>query len=237
MSLMKIIIYIVAALGLLVIFRVGNVILHALTAKRQSPGTFLRILPVVELIVWLLFALWLFKGFFSEWQGYTAIMIVFTAIIFGLAGWYFFRDFIAGVVLKAENPFTVNQHITTSEITGTIKKVGYRTLEVGNESGRISKIPYSRLSDQVFSIQPPAESTLNREVTLKVSSKEKNQDIREQIVRELLLLPWVSVNHDPVIQTVKEDIDAITLKISYHTLNDAHALEINRHLRKRFEEK
>lgn len=237
MSLMKIIIYIAIALGLLAIFRVGNIILHALTAKRQSPGTILRILPVVELIAWLLFVLWLFKGIFSEWQGYTAIMIVFTALLFGLTGWYFFRDFIAGVVLKAENPFTANQHITTSEIAGTIKKVGYRTLEVEDESGRFSKIPYSRLSGQIFSIQPPAESMLNREITLKISSEQNIQDTREQIVRELLLLPWVSVKHDPVIQTMHEEIDTITLKVSYHTHKDVHAFEINKHLRKRFEEK
>jgi len=205
--------------------------------KRKSLKFILRLLPFVELLAWTVFALWMLKTFFSDWEGYSLLTTVIVIIVILIIAWYFLRDFIAGIIMKAENAFTVNQHIKTPEITGTINKIGYRSLEVECESGQFSKVPYSRISGQIFSIQAPAETMLARELELQLPASQNVEDVKEQIVKELLLLPWVSVNHDPVIKTIQESGETVTLKISYHTSNDSMASDINQHIRKRFEGK
>lgn len=51
-------------------------------------------------------------------------------LLVGLFGWYFLRDFVSGIILKAENAFETGQQIQTAQVSGTIKKLGYRSLEV-----------------------------------------------------------------------------------------------------------
>lgn len=237
MNIINILIFLTIGLGLFTLFRLSNRLAGSLAMKRKSLKFILKILPFVELLAWTVFVLWVLKAFFSEWEGYSLFTTAIITIVLLAIAWYFIRDFIAGIIMKAENAFTVNQHIKTPEITGTIKKIGYRSLEVECESGQFSKVPYSRLSGQIFSIQAPAETMLAHELVLQLPASQNIEDVKEQIVKELLLLPWVSVNHDPVIKTMQESGETITLKISYHTSNDSMASDINQHIRKRFEGK
>lgn len=237
MNTINILIFLTIGLVLFTVFRLSNRFAGSLVMKRKSLKFILRLLPFVEFLVWTVFVLWMLKTFFSDWETYSLIKTAIVAIIILTIAWYFFRDFIAGIIMKAENAFTVDQHIKTPEITGTIKKIGYRSLEVEGKSGQFSKVPYSRLSGQIFSIQAPAETMLAHELVLQLPVSQNIDDVKEQIVKELLLLPWVSVNHDPVITTMQENGETITLKISYHTSNDSMASDINQHIRKRFQGK
>jgi small-conductance mechanosensitive channel len=237
MNIINILIFLTAGLGLFTFFRLSSRFAGSLVMKRKSLKFILRILPFVEFLAWTVFALWMLKTFLSEWEGYSLLTTAIITIVILTIAWYFLRDFIAGIIMKAENAFTLNQQMNTPEISGTIKKIGYRSLEVECESGQFSKVPYSRLSGQIFSIQAPAETMLAHELVLQLPASQNIEDVKEQIVKELLLLPWVSVNHDPVIKTIQESGETITLKISYHTSNDNMASDINQHIRKRFEGK
>ncbi|MBE0663588.1 MAG: mechanosensitive ion channel [Bacteroidales bacterium] len=234
---MKSILYLVAGVGLFILFNLSFMLLQKLAYNKKSVRLFLRVFPVIELVAWLVFAVFTLKGLLSEMEGYQEIIIVVVSIILITIGWYFLRDYIAGTILKVENAFAVNQQIITPEIHGTIKKVGYRSLEVESESGQFSKLPYSRLSGQIFSLQAPAESILSHELTMEIPSTQKIESIKEQIVKELLLLPWVSVNHTPEIKTISETNEVITLRIIYSTSNENQTSVINQYIRKRFEEK
>lgn len=235
MNVMKGIMFLAIAVGLFALFRISNIFAQSIANRYKSYKVILRVLPWAELLGWLIFVLWLLNRLFSEWEGYTLTMIALVSILMLIAAWYFMRDFIAGTILKGESAFTANQHITTPEISGTIRNVGYRTLEVESESGQFTKIPYSRLSGQIFSIQAPAETMLIHELILEIPSSTKFENIKEQVIKELLLLPWVSVNHDPVIKTVQENNETITLKVSFQATSNSQAYAINQHMRKIFE--
>jgi small-conductance mechanosensitive channel len=237
MNIINILTFLAIGLGLFTFFRLSGRFTGSLVMKRKSLKFILRILPIVEFLAWTVFVLLVLKAFFSDWKGYSLFTTAIVTIVLLTIAWYFLRDFIAGIIMKAENAFTTNQHIRTPEISGTIKKIGYRSLEVEGESGHFSKVPYSRIYGQIFSIQAPAETMLAHELVLQLPATQNLEDVKEQIVKELLLLPWVSVNHDPVIKTMQESGETITLKISYHTSNDSMASDINQHIRKRFEGK
>jgi hypothetical protein len=234
---MKSILYLVAGVGLFALFSLSFMLLQSLANKKKSVRLVLRVFPVIELAAWLVFAVFTIKGLLSEMEGYQEIIIVLVSIMLITIGWYFFRDYIAGTILKVENAFAVNQQILTPEIHGTIKKVGYRSLEVESESGQFSKLPYSRLSGQIFSLQAPAESILSHELIMVIPSTQQIENTKEQIIKELLLLPWVSVNHTPEIKTLSETNDAISLRVIYNTSNESKTSVINQYLRKKFEER
>lgn len=237
MNLITALVYLAAGLGLLVFFRLSNKFSQSLKKRLKFHKIILSVLPSAELLAWIIYVFWVIKAAFGEWEGYSILVVVFIAIIIIVFSWYFIRDLIAGVILKAENSFVLNQYIKTPDIKGTIKKVGYRTIELESESGQFSKVPYSRLSGQIFSIKAPAETMMGHELIIGVSSSYKFEEIKEQITRELLLLPWISVKSRPVIQITNESNETITLKISYQTSNESHASAVNQYIRKRFEGK
>jgi hypothetical protein len=228
-------VYLATGLLIFILFRIANTWLQKLLVRKNWLKIPLRILPVAEIIVWLLFLRWLTTGLFLRPESSLAFNMIFSAILLVLFAWFFMRDYMAGIILKTENIFSPGQKIKTADVSGKIIKAGYRALEIESESGRFSKIPYSLLALQVFSLQAPDETVHSHEVVLNLAVTSGIEDVNEQIVRELLLLPWVSVNQKPVITIIEENHKGVSLKVSYQAASDSQAHSINQYLRKRFE--
>jgi len=234
-NLFQAVVYLATGLLIFILFRLANAWLQKTGIRKNRFTIPLRLLPLAEIVVWILFLRWLLAGLFVKPESALAINIVFTAILLVLFAWFFLRDYVAGIILKTENIFSPGQKIKTADVSGKIMKAGYRSLEIESDSGRFSKIPYSLLAMQVFSLQEPDETVHSHEVVLNVSATSEIEDIKEQIVRELLLLPWVSVNQKPVITILDENQKSVSLKVSYQAASDSQAHSINQYLRKRFE--
>lgn len=222
-------------IGIFGFFRLANHLAHIHAARQKSLKTILRLLPAIELFLWTAWVLWIFERLTIQWRGQQTILLVLVLVWIIIISWFFLRDFFAGVILKTENAFNLNQQIITPEAKGVIRKIGFRSLEVEGETGKFCRIPYSRLSNQIFGLQAPADTVLSHELTLRIVSSQKVAEVKKQITTELLLMPWVSVNHIPEVQVLSEDQGATTYKISYHTSDDTHSEIINQLLRQRFE--
>ena len=234
---MMTIIYIAVGFGLFFLFRSLNKALLSLASGKKMFRVTLQVFPLFELIVWIAYALWVTGKFFGNWNEYRLISLAIIFIPILLISWYFLRDFIAGIVLKAEKPFTINQLIKTQNFEGTIKKIGSRSIEIESKSGEISRVPYSRLTNKIYRIQPPEASIRSHELLLQISPSLKIEETKKKLITELLLLPQVSVNHTPKINIVKEEKDYSIYRISYHTSDQTHAALVNQYLKNKFEKK
>src|SRR3989339_1591120 len=145
------------AVALFVILRLVSSYFQILTGKRKIRKMFRKVFPVVQMFLWVAYAFWAFDQLFIGMVAYpilTGSLIILIVVVFG---WYFLRDFFSGIILKAENAFEAGQQIQTAEVSGTIKKLGYRSMEIANSEGELVKIPYSLLASQ--KIVKPADTS------------------------------------------------------------------------------
>ncbi|MFO7656615.1 MAG: mechanosensitive ion channel, partial [Bacteroidales bacterium] len=169
------------ATALFVILRLVSAYFPVLTGKRKIRKVFLKVFPVVQMLLWATYAFWAFDQLLNRIAVYPILTGSLIVLMVALIGWYFMRDFISGIILKTENALETGQQIQTAEVTGTIKKLGYLTMEIANSEGEHVSIPYSLLTGQ--KIVKPAETGNWTEqlIMLKISSAYPPEKIQNML--------------------------------------------------------
>lgn len=223
------------ALGLFVVLRFTSRMLSTMSAKQSVRRILLRVFPLFEFLVWLGFGLWGLNLMLSDYTFYSTLVVALVIILVVIVGWYFLRDFVAGVILKTEVPFEINQQIKTTTHRGTLQKAGYRSVELIDDKGAIIKIPYSQLSSSSFTVVD-INSQHGHEVLLKVKSNISFDNLNSSIRQALLLLPWVSVNREPCIKEMEHSDDYSIIAVSFHTIGNQSHSKVEHYLRSKFEQ-
>jgi small-conductance mechanosensitive channel len=192
----------------------------------------LRAFPAVELFIWLGFGLWALNRVFGRTESFDLLLPMIFLVLILAGGWYFLRDFIAGVILKAEMPLEPGQYIRTPHIQGVLKKTGYRSAEVESDTGHSVRIPYSRLTGEILGYEIPAGGLKQREIELRISDLQPMHEVREKITAQLLLLPWISPGERPHIRIGEQGPGYNIYHIRFHALSDRQAAYVAGHLKK-----
>ncbi|HOP04513.1 MAG TPA: mechanosensitive ion channel [Tenuifilaceae bacterium] len=226
--------YLIIALAIFVALRFLSRIVNSVQANKVVHRILLRSFPIAEFTIWIGFAIWVLNEIFSEHLYYNQILIVVLGLLILIAGWYFIRDFIAGIILKTEIPFEKNQLIRTPKAEGILKKLGYRSIELESQNGERIKIPYSQLASNSIHLQNIDEGMQGHETTIQVSSSAPIQEVKDKITKEIMLLPWSSIVHMPTIKVVEQTQTHNTYSVHFHTLSERHAAFISQHLKNFF---
>ncbi|NHB67492.1 mechanosensitive ion channel domain-containing protein [Perlabentimonas gracilis] len=228
--------YLAFAIGIFVVLRYLSKVLGTVSYSRAVYRVLARIFPVVELIIWLAFGLWVINQLFDDLPYYPLLVSAVAIGIVLIFGWYFLRDFISGIILKAEMPLEKNQHIGVHNNQGLLRRVGYRSIEIETHKGELVKIPYSQLASGSIHLLNKNDSLQSYEMKLPVSTSIPMQEARDMITRSLLLLPWVAVSKEPSIKVVDKTATQNVFSISYYTTSSSYASNVNEHLVRQFEE-
>ncbi len=227
---MKLLIFVVVGILLFLAFRLLNTLGKALAGKKLIQTGVKGFLPVVELVAWVAFSFWGVLIFFGGHLYYDLIVgIMAVLLIFGLA-WFVFRDILAGVLLKTEKSLQPGQLLKTPVVEGRIKKLGTRSLELINEAGETVKIPYSRLSNELFILPPEDEDSLPHQLQLPIPRGQAPDSVKKQVHERLLTMPWV-INPPPVVEVKKNDSGGHSLHLTFYTHILTHALIVEEKLR------
>lgn len=181
----------VLALALFTFLRLTGAYLPIFLENKRLKTFFVRLFPAIELFVWLAFVIWSSSELFNKLVFYPLIMTVVVVIIMVTLAWYLLRDFISGFVLRVENAFEPGQVIKTPFTQGTIKKIGYRSVEIITSSGEYQKIPYTLLMNSSI-IRPQDNSKwVENVVNLEFSSTLDASKIKSLLKRRLMEMPWI----------------------------------------------
>lgn len=226
--------YLVFAIGIFLVLRYLSRVLASVTSNRRVLKGLIRTFPLIELIVWLAFGLFVLSRLFSDMEYYPVLV---SAVAIGLVlivSWYFLRDFISGIILKTEIPFTENQQIGVLDKMGILRKVGYRSIEVETGKGELVKIPYSHLASDSIRLFSKNESVQAYELKLTVENTIALSEAKSRIAQAMLLLPWVVTHRDPLVSLEHQTDTQNTFLVSYYTTSDNYSSFINQHLIKQF---
>lgn len=218
------------AVALYLILRFISTNFRILTAKRNLRKVFLKIFPVVQMFSWMVYAFWVFDRIFIGTVAYPILIGSIIILMVVLFGWYFLRDFISGIILKAENALETGQQIQTFEVSGTLKKLGYRTMEIVNSEGEHLIIPYSLLTSQ--KIFKPAETSIwtDQLIRLKISSAFPSETIQKMLKIRILEMPWVVSDESTKLIITHDDSNNYLAEIHLHLLRPEMAMKTKENL-------
>jgi hypothetical protein len=189
-----------------------------------------RILPLLDLITIVIIIFWLVVKIF--WGSDTLPLITAsTAVIFiGLLGWFWGRDFVAGIILKSENYFEKNKMIKLNDKNGRIIKTTLRYLEYETDSGESIRVPYSKISRDYFSKLSPDEKYESHLITIPMNMIPDSISLRESIRKKIYNSPWYLAGKEPVIEIDSSEEGRFKVKVNIYTINSLHADLIRREL-------
>lgn len=207
------------ALALYLILRFVSTYFRMLTGKRKIRKIFLKIFPVIQMFLWFAFAFWAFDQLFIGMVAYPVLTGSLIILMVGLFGWYFLRDFISGIILKAENAFETGQQIRTAEVSGTIKKLGYRSIGIVTCEGELVKIPYSLLANQKIVKPADTGNWVEQFIKLKISSGYSPEKIQNMLKIRLLEMPWIVSDDSLQLKITRDEAGNYIAEIHVHLLS------------------
>lgn len=232
---MKLLITLSAGFLLFFLLRLSGRLIRLAPLKKSMHKTLLRSFPVLEFVSWVIYAFWASSMIFGDKAFFPTLQTAIIIMLLLALGWFLLRDFIAGIVLKTENAFELNENIKTSFAEGRLVKLGNRSLEIESDTGERIRLPYSRLSNELIVRMPRGGNFLSHEMLLKVSKSIPQSSVQEQLRVFILSQPWTAIQREPVIKVAAEEEQDTTYKIQFFTFSPKHASIMEDQINKLFE--
>jgi small-conductance mechanosensitive channel len=222
---MKYILIFAVAVALYLILSLVFSFLNILAGKRKIRRFFLRIFPLAQMLLWAIYVYWAFLQLFIGMVAFPILIGSVIVLMVVLIGWYFMRDFVSGIILRSENAFEVGQQIQTAEVSGTIKRLGYRTMEIVSAEGERVRIPFSLLASQ--KIAKPAEIShwVEQFVRLQITTTYTPEKLHNMLKIRLLEMPWILSDNSVKITVTRSEKDVYNAEIYLHLLSEEMVLK------------
>jgi len=218
------------AIALYLILRFVSTYFRVLTENRRIRKIFLKVFPVAQMLLWFAFAFWALEQLFIGMVAYPVLTGSLIILIVAVFGWYFLRDFISGIILKAENAFETGQQIRTEEVSGTIKKLGYRSMKIVTCEGELVNIPYNLLASQKIVKPAVAGNWVEQLIRLKISSGYPPEKIQSMLRIRILEIPWIATDDSLKLEITRDDAGNYIVEIHVHLLSPEVAIKTEENL-------
>lgn len=213
------------AIALYILLHFVSSYFSVITGRRKIRILFMKIFPLIEMTLWLTYIFWAFDQLFYGMVAYLVLTGSLIIVIVFLFGWYFLRDFISGIILKAENAFEPGQPIQIFEVSGTIKKLGYRSMEIVTSEGEHVKIPFNLLASQ--KLMKPAETGnwLEQVIRIKLTTGYRPEKIQDMLKNRIIEMPWIVSGDYIKIKITRDESGNYMVEIHLRSLNPEMALK------------
>jgi small-conductance mechanosensitive channel len=226
------VLFLLLGLLLFAIFRGLHHLISLLRITRSRRQQILRLLPVGETFVALLYLLTAIPMVFKDHPHYSPIVL--TVLIAGIiwVSWFAIRDFVSGLFLRAGGFCQQGDWIRSSEIQGTVVRLGYRVLELEARNGETVYVPYSRISRQALARVPAMKGLARHQFELVTPSERAAPELSALIRNTILNHHWTSLIQAPRI----ERLDGGRYELTVFALDVAYAPAIERSVREAIQE-
>jgi len=226
---MNLLIFVFTGFLLFFLFRLLARISKIIVQKKVIRKGVFALLPLLELVLWVAYAFWGVTIFFGRHLYFDLIIGVMVVVLLLAIAWFVFRDFMAGVLLKAEKSLEPGQTIKTSFASGIIKRMGSRFMELQNEEGELVRIPYGRLSNELFILPPDDEDNMPHHLEIPLPDEASPEQSRDKVKKLIMSMPWI-VGPTPEIKLSRSAEGNYTLRVVFYTHIRSQAVQVEEKL-------
>ncbi len=193
--------------------------------------------PLIVIIVWTSFVFWAVNFLFSDKAYYSFIVFSLIVLVILSISWFFIKDFVAGIAFKIQNNYSPGDIVEFGQISGQLDKFFLTHVSIYTNEGKLVRIPYSRLSNQVVSQKSTDGYSASSKFVFSTPKKQPAEELKKSINSVLLNSPWRLPNRVPFVSLKSESEDVFEFEIQLETRSAQHLEYVITYLRKRFGEK
>lgn len=201
--------------------------------KTQKQQSYIKqILLISEITVWIFYLCW-FIFLFLKYRSFFVI-IVFAVLLFVLyvIGRLWLVDLIAGIIFKSGGQLKKGDYVEKDGYKGIVNKLGSRFLVLENIDGNMIQIPYHTITSSVFKKNETIDQKSGFSFELEIESTKSFEEIKSNIQKSILSLPWTSIHKSPVITLLDQTPEQYRLKITVFAIDKSFASKIENHIKK-----
>ena len=229
---MKVLVVITLIVGTFILIRITEMLLRFFIGKRQKLKFIIRYFPIVELITTLSITFWAIDYLFSAKSYYQTIILSLIISIIALVSWFVARD----LIFRIQNNIRSGSSLQLGNIEGKMLRMGAAHIVIETNEGKIVKIPYSKVANEIVSEQPEEGVREDSELTLKIIRNKNWKEVEAELKNVLLHSPWRLINTDPRIELLSEEEEYFKIQIFIKTRGKKHTEQLRTYLLTRFGE-
>lgn len=215
--------FIVFVILIYLLLRVVAKILSYVKPFRKGYTYVKKILPILDLMLASTIVFWIIYRIFGDTNVLPVVLSAVSIILLVLLGWFWGRDFVAGIILKSENYFELNKMIRLQDKYGKISKTTLRYLEFESDEGETVRVPYSKISGDYFSKLSPDEKYESHSIELYLQKVADTKSLRESIRKKIYNSPWYLAGKEPLIEINSSAEGVYKIDMNIYTINSSHA--------------
>jgi len=222
------------AIFLFLVLRIVQKGLSIYMRKKKVNPIINRFYPIVEFAIWIIFLTWGAKQIFQTGIAGSILLVVLMVGILTWAGSFVVRDWIAGVVFKAEDRYRVDDIVSFQNTRGRLTRLGYRSLTIETPDGKNIEIPYSTLVRENTIEKTPRETACSM-FNLPVPSKIPFTEVQQKIQNIALCAPWSSIIKKPNIRILERQEKNYTIEVAAFIIDQIYAPEVEAYVKQHLE--
>jgi len=208
-----------------------NKIMHFSKKTKHHSG---YILPIVELIAWIGFAIWCLRLIY-EFEAFTTLIILGIIIVLLMApAWFLVRDFLYGMLLKIQRKIEIDAKIEIGDLKGVIVKTDYFTFDVKTKNGDIDTIPYNKIRSEIITKNAANIHLEKQLISFKIPSKTDINRIIIELKTTIINAPWVAGSQEPIINVISSETGNYVIEAIVYVLKKEHAEKIVEYVERNF---
>ncbi len=224
---MKVLIIIAIIIGTVLLVRFTEMLLRFFIGSRQKLKFILKYFPVIELSATLLIVFWSTDYLFSEKTYYQTIILSLVVSFIALISWFIARDLIAGIVFRTQNNLRRGASLQLGKIEGKMFGMRATHIVIETDEGKMVKIPYSRIANEIVSEQPEEGVHEDSKLTLKIDKTKSWKDTETHLRNILLNAPWRILSSEPKIKLLSDEGPYYKIQIFVKTRNKKHTEKLH----------
>ncbi len=185
-------------------------------------------------ITWLVVLFWSISYLFGKGNYYSLVINCLIVIISVLISWFFLKDLVAGIIFRGQNRYTPGDYVQFGELEGKVESFSLTHISVNTKDGKLLKLPYSRLNNQVISQKSDLKSFQKYTFVLTTNKKEERKMTESSILTFLMVSPWRSGKMVPEVKFNEENDQGYLFEIQIQLRNPNHFIYLKESLEKRF---
>ena len=190
--------------------------------------------PLTALFVWIIFVFWAVNFLFYDKTYYNFIVFTLIVLVILAVSWFFIKDFVAGISFRVQNNYSPGDNVQFGKISGRLDKLFLTHVSIYTSEGRLVKIPYSRLSNEIVSHKSTSGYSGNSKFIFKAPKNKPIGELKKSINSILMASPWRLPSRTPMVTLKSESEDVFEFEIQFETRSNQHLEYVIAYLDKRF---
>ena len=218
---------IIITLLLILAFKIINRVFISKSNNRLIKKNF----SYFELIVWFFFILWSINSVLKDTFYHMVAILSLFAILVGWLGWFAGRELIAGIMLRLTDNYQVGQNIRMQQLDGIINHIGFLSLSVQGDEGTIIKVPWSRISGQIYSKGIREDKSNRHTFTVNIPAAVKITELEQKVTQAVLLSAGSAIDKEPVIRQITQLENSSEYQVTVFAINPEYFQSIEQNVK------